>query len=230
MRFLSVSRRRIGGLLIALSCVLAGCSKSETPYKDVIVANHLEAVSDSVLNDANVARQLATLHREPCDVQAGWRLSNALANNGFRREAANVLIRFPKRCAGKNVIGFLRGAMPLLRAVGDLGAARVIADQVVAADKTLADSRFDRAEVLSDMGDFGGALADYEAAIALSRDPAHLISSVYVGAAKASAALGEPCHAAALIRQWVAYEPQHRNVPQAQAMIKEYADAGRCAK
>lgn len=193
-------------------------------YRDILTRYRLVEMPRKAFGDRDVVNQLDALKREPCDQQAAWKLSQALLRVQFRREAATLLTEFPAQCTAPN--GFLLEAIPVLRSLGDLQAARKTADRLLALAPGSDVALLARAEVLSDQKEYATALADFEAIIASSQTPSRLTSAVFVGAAEAHANLGEPCKAAAVLSRWIEYDPARRSSPQAEARLATYTEAG----
>src|SRR5262249_2986925 len=82
--------------------LLAGTASHADDRADMQRAGEAPGISlpDDVLRNREVARQLRALSRERCDQKAIYKLSKALEEESYRREAADALIKFSDNCGG----------------------------------------------------------------------------------------------------------------------------------
>jgi len=213
---------------LAVQAVLSGCSDETSRYAKTIGDYELDAVPARQISRPEIGKPLDELTREACDRQAASSLARALLNAGYRREAANVLVKFAGKCP--QGVALLPGAVPILTSIGDLPAALEAATRVVAENGTSPQARFARAEVLRGAGRYSEALDDYMAVLSLADQPARVSGDVFAGAAEARAKTGQPCEASGLIRMWIGWDPARRNTAQARALAEKYAQAGQCER
>ncbi|WP_420993132.1 retroviral-like aspartic protease family protein [Cupriavidus sp. 30B13] len=212
----------------AIQGLLPGCSDETGRYAQTIGAYELQAVPARQISRAEIAKPLDELTREACDRQAASSLARALLDAGYRREAANVLVKFAGKCP--QGVALLPGAVPILSSIGDLSAALEVATRVVAENGTSAQARFARGEVLRRAGRYGEALDDYMAVLSLADQPSRLSGDVFAGAAEARAKTGQPCEASGLVRMWIGWDPARRDTAQARALAEKYAQEGQCER
>lgn len=192
-------------------------------YRDVLIAFHLDTLPRDAFSRRDIVGHLDSLNRERCDKHAAWDLSRALLAARFRREAATLLTKYGNLCQPQPA--FLSDAVEIFRMLGDYRAARQAADKLVSIDGSDM-ALLMRGTVLNAQKEYAAALRDFETIIRRSTAPSQLIGAVYVGAADARAALGEPCKAAELMATWIGYDPARRASSSARKQLAQYRQEG----
>ncbi|AOZ09754.1 TIGR02281 family clan AA aspartic protease [Cupriavidus malaysiensis] len=219
-------RLPLAAMLLSCAMLAAACSEEPAGASVPIARYGLATVPGSVLAGTPARQPLERLTREPCDIEAASALSRALAEAGYRREAAGLRLAFAGNCPrGRDL---LPGAIPLLQAIGDNAGALQVAERLVASDPDHPQWRFLRAEALRESGKPAEALDDYLAVLSLVPDLSRVSSAVFLGAAEARAGTGKPCEAGALVRMWIGGDPGRRDTPRARALVERYQRQGAC--
>lgn len=167
-----------------------------------------------------------TLMREPCDRKAIRQLGNAVAKAGYRRQAAQLHIRFSERCGGHPQS--LRAAINHLLTISDYPQSIEIADELISMVpfddngyylRGLAHYRSYKSEK---------AIDDFISAIELFEDKTRIVSSGYVYLSKSYERLGQFCDAIGPIDAWIAIDPDRHDTSRARAMINSLRAKGTC--
>lgn len=166
------------------------------------------------------------LRREPCDRTAILTFTRAIGNLGYRREAANGLVRFGSNC-GHGEDAFYEAGNWLM-GLSDFEGALKLADGLVEAVPASPDVRLLRGLALEGLGRREQALPDYFSTIQLVGDikgvsslPFEKISNIY-------ASLQRYCEAITPLQIWVSVDPASRDTSQVKALIADYVRKGRC--
>ena len=181
----------------------------------------------SVIANETVHGPLDELTRERCDRDAILQLANALAQAGYRREAATAQISFSSQCGG--YVPALRGAVNVLLKLSDFAAAETIASDLIKLDPYDDNGYFLRALARDGAQSYKSAIDDYITAVELFGDKAHISSVSYYNMARDYERLGKFCNAMLPLEQWIALDPSRHQTSKTQAMLSTYAAQGGCA-
>jgi clan AA aspartic protease (TIGR02281 family) len=180
-----------------------------------------------VARDPYVWILLGELKREPCDQQSINNLELTLRKLGYRREAAEGLYNFVRKCGAPT--SALHRSVDTFLNLTDYPKAVEVADEFVRRDPTNYEAHYLRARALEGVRDFRRALVDYTNAVELvGSDKKRIGSRVFFGMASAYAALGQFCEAATPILTWVALDPVNRDTSRSQKIIADYEQQGNC--
>lgn len=218
---------------IAIGITLSACdqsSSSATPLsanvKAAVDHYQLGGVERSDLDKEKTHRSLVQLGQEPCNRDAMGSLGYELDVAGYRRQAANALVRFVDACGHAD--GFLSAALEDLMAVSDYPAAIALGNRLLASDPADPDYYFARGRAYEGHGDNDRALADYMQTIALIPDRRSITSNLFLRAADMHAKAGRYCDAISMIRMWMSADPDRANNAQAKNIIDGYATHQTC--
>lgn len=182
-----------------------------------------------VARDPVVWRYLDELRREPCDQTSVNNLALVLEKVGHRREAAEGLYNFVRKCGAPN--SALHRSVDILLKLTDYPKAVEVADEFIRRAPDNHDAHYLRGVALEGAGDFRRALADYADAIELfGSDRKKISSRVFLRMAAAYAALGQFCEAATPILTWVAFDPAARDTSQTRKIVADYEQRGNCVQ
>ena len=145
---------------------------------------------------------------------------------GYRREAANGLYKFFMDCGAP--LSALRQSYNIYYKLTDYEKAVEVADEFVRRAPTDHVARYLRGVALEGVKDFKRALVDYADTIELNSDKKAVGSQVFIHMARAYAALGQFCEAAAPINMWVSFDVAARDTSQTQKIISDYEAQGNC--
>lgn len=173
-------------------------------------------------------RSLEALSREKCDREAILELGDALQKAGFRRDAANALIRFSESCSGH--AASLRTAVNIFLNITDYPKAIETASKLIAIEPYADNGHYLRGLAYDRIGDHKKAIENYATAVELFGNKAVLSSVAYVGMARNHEKLGQLCEGAHAIEAWVALNVAKNDTTQSRAMIADYMQRGNCAK
>src|SRR5215813_912177 len=180
-----------------------------------------------VARDPVVWRYLDELRREPCDQTSVNNLALVLEKVGHRREAAEGLYNFVRKCGAPN--SALHRSVDILLKLTDYPKAVEVADEFIRRAPSNHDAHYLRGVALEGTGDHKRALADYSDAIELfGSDKKSISSRVFWRMAGAYAALKQFCEAASPINQWVALDPATRDTSRTQKIVTDYERQGDC--
>jgi clan AA aspartic protease (TIGR02281 family) len=190
------------------------------------VYERLGALPLRAARDPFVWLRLEELKREPCDQKSVGDLALMLEKLGYRREAANGLYKFFMDCGAP--LSALRRSYNIYYRLTDYEKAVEVADEFVRRAPTDHDARYLRGVALEGVKDFKRALVDYADAIELNADKKAVGSQLFTRMARAYAALGQFCEAAAPINMWVSLDVANRDTSQTQKIISDYEAQGNC--
>lgn len=173
-------------------------------------------------------RSLEALSREKCDREAILELGDALQKAGFRRDAANALIRFSESCGGHPAS--LRTAVNIFLNITDYPKAIETASKLIALEPYADNGHYLRGLAYDRIGDHKKAIENYTIAVELFGNKAVLSSVAYVGMARNHEKLGQLCEGAHAIEAWVALNVAKNDTTQSRAMIADYMRRGNCEK
>lgn len=173
-------------------------------------------------------RSLEALSREKCDREAILELGDALQKAGFRRDAANALIRFSEGCGGH--AASLRTAVNIFLNITDYPKAIETASKLIAIEPYADNGHYLRGLAYDRAGDHKKAIENYAIAVELFGNKSTLSSVAYVGMARNHEKLGQLCEGAHAIEAWVALNVSKNDTTQSRAMIADYMQRGNCAK
>ena len=91
-------RLPLAAMLLCCAMLAAACSEEPAGASVPIARYGLATVPGSVLAGTPARQPLERLTREPCDIEAASALSRALAEAGYRREAAGLRLAFAGNC------------------------------------------------------------------------------------------------------------------------------------
>jgi clan AA aspartic protease (TIGR02281 family) len=214
-------------LLLAPHQVQAGYLDENPEEVFAGVYERLGALPLKAARDPYVWLRLEELKREPCDQKSVGDLALMLDHLGYRREAANGLFRFFQNCGAPTTA--LRRSIDIYLKLTDYEKAVEVADEFVRREPSNRDAHYLRGTALEGVKDYRQALVDYADAIELFPDKKAVGSHVFLRMAKAYAALGRFCEAAAPINMWVALDVVHRDTSGTQKIITDYETQGNCA-
>ncbi len=190
------------------------------------VYERLGALPPRAARDPFVWLRLEELKREPCDQKSIGDLGLMLDKLGYRREAANGLYKFFMDCGAP--LSALRQSYNIYYKLTDYEKAVEVADEFVRRAPNDHVARYLRGIALEGVKDFKRALVDYADTIELNSDKKAVGSQVFIHMARAYAALGQFCEAAAPINMWVSFDVATRDTSQTQKIISDYEAQGNC--
>ncbi len=173
-----------------------------------------------------VNKALEVLTREKCDQRAIVDLGKALADAGYRREAATAMVGFSNTCGGGHAPS-LRGAVNYLMDLSDYEGARTVASNLIKLEPFSDNGYFLRAVASDKLNDNNAAINDYTTAIELYGDKTRIGSVSYYSIARIYERMGRFCDALLPIQNWVAIAPSH-DTTQTRAMLASYTSQGKC--
>jgi len=180
-----------------------------------------------IARDPYVWLRLEELKREPCDQSTVNDLAIVLEKLGYRREAAEGLYNFVRRCGAPTKA--LHKSVEIFLKLTDYPKAVEVADEFIRRAPSNHDAHYLRGTALEGARDFPRALVDYANAIELFGSEKKGISSrVFLRMANAYAALGRFCEAATPILTWVALDPANRDTSRTQKLVTDYEERGNC--
>lgn len=185
------------------------------------------SLPDDVLRLPSVARQLGALSRERCDRQAVSKLSKALEDESYRREAAEGLVRFSDNCGGYE--DGVRRAINLLLDVSDYSRSVELADKLIEMEPNDDNGYFLRALAYQNGNQCEKAIADYSSAIELFGNKDRISSVSYEKMSKCYEELGQYCDAMRPIESWVALNPAEHDNDQTRSILGRLSGKGKCA-
>jgi clan AA aspartic protease (TIGR02281 family) len=181
-----------------------------------------------IARDPYVWLRLEELKREACDQKSVNDLSQFLEKQGYRREAAESLYNFVRKCGAP--VDALHRSVDIFLKLSDYPKAVEVADEFIRRAPSNHNAHYLRGVALDGTGDFNRALTDYADAIELfSADKKQLGSTVFLRMANAYASLGQFCEAASPVYAWVAIDPVSRDNSRTQKIISDYERRGNCA-
>ncbi|MGI9425782.1 MAG: aspartyl protease family protein [Hyphomicrobiaceae bacterium] len=223
---MSKVRRSLLALLpvLCLSAVAAAQDKQSSPTQG---GRESELGIPRFALDHRGRSSFDALTREPCDRSAVLQLGRSASRAGYRREAANLHIRFSERC--NSHAPSLRAAVNYLMTISDYEAAVDVATKLIALQPFHNNGYFLRGLAYFDSHRSERAIDDFITAIELFGDKANISSASYVRLSKSYERLGQFCDAIAPIEAWVAIDPERNDSSRAQAMIDALRAKGGCA-
>ncbi len=170
-----------------------------------------------------VAARLVT---EPCNRTLAGQLVDDMLDQAENRAVVAFIERTKATCGPNEKL--LR---PLLSAQMDssdfLGAERT-SDDLIENYPANPSVYAWRSEAREKNGDFTGAYADRRTEFSLFLDPSDVELSVYYDVARLAAKTGNPCEAAAILRDYVAYDPEQRRTQQLSTVTQRWQKQGTC--
>jgi tetratricopeptide (TPR) repeat protein len=203
---------------------LIGLEAAQDRYAPVYKRLGVETLPPDIFGLPGVTGHLDRLAQEPCDRNAIFELAQKLVAGHEQRIAAQAYFGFAATCPNSQTEE--RRSASLFFEVGDLKKAIAIADDLVVKNPAVADYRYVRAKALASAGRNEDALADYKAAIELTRNRRDLGEWVFTEMADVFMALGQPCDAGASIAAWIAIDPVNRNTLREQKLRDEFLARG----
>jgi aspartyl protease family protein len=216
----------VGYLLLVTTC----CAQAPASTKSDVTATMARFAIDlpqNVAASTAIRGPLEELGRERCDQEAILQLSNALAQAGYRREAAVADVNFSSQCGG--YAPALREAINVLLKLSDFSTAESIASNLIKLEPFQDNGYFLRALARDGRKSYKSAIEDYVTAIELFGNKEHISSVSYYYMARAYEKLGQFCDAMLPIEEWVALDPSRNQTSQTQAILSDYASKGGCA-
>jgi clan AA aspartic protease (TIGR02281 family) len=186
------------------------------------------SLPDEVLSNPAVSKQLRALAREKCDREAVYRLSKALEEESYRREAAEGLVGFSDNCGG--YADGIRRAINLLLDVSDYSRSIELADRLIEMDSNDDNGYFLRALAYDRSNQCEKAIADYSTAIVLFGDKDKISSVGYQSMSSCYERLGQYCDAMAPIEAWVAIDPDAHDNDQTRTILRRLSKEGQCSQ
>ena len=186
-------------------------------------------IPERVARDSTIWLSLDILRREPCDQKAVDKLADALDKYGYRRQAADSLSNFVRKCGGPATA--LHKSVDIFLKLYDYGRAVEVADDFIRIAPTNYDAWYLRGVATDGLGNHQYAVTDFANAIELfAYDRKSISSNVFTNMAKAYAGLGQFCEAMSSIQTWVALDPVARDNVRSQRIVADYAEKGSCNK
>lgn len=183
---------------------------------------------DEVMRRPTVSKQLGALSRERCDREAAYRLSKALEDESYRREAAESLVGFSDNCGG--YADGIRRAINLLLNISDYSRSIALADKLVGMEPNNDNGDFLRALAYQRSNQCEKAIADYSSAIELFGDKDRISSIGYESMSNCYEQLGQYCDAMLPIESWVALDPNKHDNDQTKSILRRLSNKGKCAQ
>lgn len=186
------------------------------------------SLPDEVLARLPVAKELDALARERCDREAVYQLSQALEDEGYRREAAEGLVSFSNNCHGYS--DGIRSAINLLLGISDYTRSVELADKLIEMEPNNDNGYFLRAVAYERGNQCKNAIADYSSAIELFGDKEKISSVSYEAMSRCYEQLGQYCDAMLPIESWVAINPGAHDNDQTRSILRRLSSKGKCAQ
>ncbi len=213
--------------LVVASCVAAGTVSAQSQSNNEHGSREvLGVIVPRFALDHAGRRYFDTLIREPCDTKAVRQLGYAVGKAGYRRQAADLFVRFSERCGDH--APSLRAATNHLLTISDYPKAIKIADRLIAMEPFHDNGYFLRGLAHFRSHQSEKAIDDFVTAIELFENKTKIASSGYVYLSKSYARLGQYCDAIAPIKSWIAIDPDRHETSRTRAMIEALRDRGSC--
>lgn len=180
-----------------------------------------------VANLRPVAQAADALRREPCDQTAIFQLQKALDDAGYRREAANALIRFSRLCGDNPAT--LRQAANILLKLTDYRGVVEVTTRIIQLLPNDNNGYYLRALAYDGLKDYQRAVPDYVTAIELFGDKTRIVNLPYMKMSDDYAALGHYCEAMRPIREWMSLNATRHDTSQTRLILANLAHKGNCA-
>jgi aspartyl protease family protein len=229
--FVIVSATIVVGCAIGVLTVLDGGWQwwSKSPdYTRFYEHMGLAALPRDAENKPKIKASLDKLAREPCFKDAALELSDELAETGYPRESANLMVNFGEKCGASSDYSVLEHVYLGYIDVSDYAAALKAAEQLVSNYPENASARLTRAHTYELLGRFEQALSDYISAVELS-ERSSLAAKHYYNIARMYAALGRYCDAIGPLQTYLAIDPLRNRTNQLTQIISGYVLKGNCA-
>ncbi len=205
---LAITARHVAAALAITAASLAPAYAESVPGTANVAETLARLAIDlpwGVSASAAVHEPLEQLGREKCDQDAILHLGNALAQAGYRREAAVAQVNFSSQCGG--YAPALRGAVNILLKLSDFTTAEAIASNLIKLEPFGDNGYFLRAVARDGSKSLKTAIDDYVTAIELFGDKDGISSISYYNMARDYEKLGQFCDAMLPIEQWIALDP-----------------------
>ncbi len=224
-------RLALAGVMLALIGIPANVKAEEVvgsgaqPADAAMEHLSIKLPADALASDS-IRRPLEELSREACDQQAIASLGTSLEKAGYRRQAANALLRFSETCGGH--AHSIRKAVNILLGLSDFAATASAASKLIELEPFNDNGYYLRALANDKAGLPKKAIDDYITALELFGDKTRISSVAYLALARNYEKLGQFCDAAGPIEAWVTLNPAMHDTSQTRSIIATYNSKGGC--
>jgi len=192
-----------------------------------IPRNSASTISYDVLSRHPALEPVAhRLTEEPCNRTLALEMSRELITTAENAAALAFIQASEKKCGANEEL------RPLMLVAqinsSDLTGANKTAEQLVAANPADPQVYGWRAQIREKLGDVAGAYLDQQKALNLFPDPSTVAAQVYYDLARLADSLAQPCEAADIMRDYLAFDPAARRTAQVSTLLREWQSKGAC--
>jgi clan AA aspartic protease (TIGR02281 family) len=172
-------------------------------------------------------RQLASrLVGEPCNRTLAVQLVQALLDGAEYGALIAFADQTTAKCGEREEL--LRPVLEAQMQSSDFATAEETANKLIAVDPANPRVYAWRSEARERRGDVNAAYSDMQRAFSLFVDPSNVALSVYYRIARLAGKTNHTCEAAAVLRDFIAYDPEKRRTQQLDTMIRGWQQQGSC--
>lgn len=164
--------------------------------------------------------------QQKCDWNSNYKLADSLARNGYRKQAASLLIKYDEDCSPSNVA--VRAASTLFLDSGDYESALSYIDKYITYTREDPNGHYQKGIILFSMKRFTDAIPSFYTAINLFKDVSRIDWSVFKRLSESYRMSGDICEAITPIQTWMSASLESSSNLQAIHLVSDLRKEGGC--